>query len=768
MKSHRSRSDGVREASRAPTVAAAVISVFLLFAPLLKWPKSYLLQGDGGGLQYLDARAWLRVAFSVFDTNPGNLGFYAPGLDGVPLGIALAGLQAAVPDQVNAQLFVFGLALTSGFLGVKTLVQTILLSRSSNARWASVIAGLVFVLSPTLALTGWMSLLPWILSIGVVPWVLWLLVLAVRRTSYLYALLAALTTLLIPNPFWGMPWYLPLPIVLLAVLGPFVAYRARRVMSTVLVFFLACLGLHSYWLVHHAVATVKGGALQQTLDPVALVSEAQSVAQGLSLSAALALSPQWRWYARFDPSMIGNFPEVAQITTPLTAIAFCSLIVIALAISFKRKYALYSIGFGLLGFVAALYLYVPSAVPKGNQLFAWLLMNIPGLGALRNMWDKLPLTLSMLYAILVGVALFWILRGRRPLLALIPAALILLSLASNAVPFLNGDLLRHRFEPVGLSFQYGLSKWDSNYLAVIEQVENRVGDSGERVLGVPLTQGAYAFIRDDDEQETFFVGTSPLYALSGIRDITGMGVIPSLGVRTEDLRWALEQRDINGTQQVLNDSGIGWIMVTKDLPKDLLARHAVGEFADPISLLDVTQFLIAAVDGQMVYSNDNYDLYRVGKKAHIVDVLTSPKLGDFDAAGFDRVDDVSVARDSEGAYRLSFSLEPRTSNVRIILKEPVHWGWRLRIGPESGCAASNGVEERQQFQTWNLTCAPAPERKEIAATIFFEPTRYTQTGLFVSASSFAIIMVVVLGLSMNSIRSWTAARREASVSERSL
>ena len=261
--------------------------------------------------------------------------------------------------------------------------------------------------------------------------------------------------------------------------------------------------------------------------------------------------------------------------------------------------------FFFIAFLAALYFFtINVGVLKNIFLF---LGNIPGFSVFRNFIDKFSLGYIFIYAIFLTQCLFVIKKFFRFYSLFL--ALVILVVIINFIPVkqvINRPVWR-------TNNIYQTVHFPDEYLSFARETGNKLPKT-ENVIGFPQNIASYAIITEENGKNAY-VGTSPFKFLTGVNDLSGTASYPSS--ISNLVVESVTKRDYNKLLNVLEQVNVGYVMVTKNIPKEVkksyLFDHDYLKFQDDELIRSIS-------DRELVQSDSGkYVIYKLKNSPEVID-----------------------------------------------------------------------------------------------------------------------------------------------------
>jgi hypothetical protein len=214
----------------------------------------------------------------------------------------------------------------------------------------------------------------------------------------------------------------------------------------------------------------------------------------------------------------------------------------------------------------------PGSIPFTRAVFEWTVLELPGLGALRNYYDKAVLgfllALTMFLVLLIRSCAprvkQWLRTGW-----IVVAVLI-------SVPTILGVQLDSRFT-VGFT-KLGLNAPNDDYRELTQWIRANL-EPDSKVLQLPLSRGNWSHIEDRLDPNLWYIGVSPFRYLTSRADLKGIAPASEFGFETENVATVFGSKDFSLEQieSIAFRLGISGIILTKGIrgPKSDLVLNDI-------------------------------------------------------------------------------------------------------------------------------------------------------------------------------------------------
>lgn len=553
----------------------------LLLAPYYLFGLTMFLGGDDSRLymayplmfaQHIAGSSWLQFSTVGLQASPQFL---------LPLLGVLSALDLVLPKVVVNHLALSFPAIL-GFLFFQKMMAE-LVRDAARYRVELLVGGLLYILSPILAVVHWSNFLYAAWLVGVIPLVTYYYIRYLKTGRFAYVWYTIIWCFFLALAFFAVPWLfgflIPAAIGLAAVLTKIGRPLIRRLARRTAAFFGLLALSQSFWLLPFidSFRHVGGYGVQilssdtaQTFEPVVAATARGDIWYPLLGLFHRQLTFDFNWDLRH---VFTNFYDhTLWLNLLLVGIMAAGLWYRRVLGPAERRLYL---GTGI-AFMVALLLFTVN-VGFFKQVFIWL-GHVPGFAAFRNAFDKFALGYVLLYAAFLTLSLIIVGRRVGPKLRLLMLAAVMVVVLINAIPF--KQIIT---KPLWTTEHVGTNLTLPNeYQDFMKEVKRRVPDTST-ILSLPFGITSYSLVKAD-HAEAVYAGRSPVQVLTGINDFSGLGSFSPEDAKL--VRKMLEQRDYATFRNFLLAHNVGYVLETTNLPpealksylfdKDLLASQDAG------------------------------------------------------------------------------------------------------------------------------------------------------------------------------------------------
>lgn len=637
-----------------------VVALILLVVPWFWMGKFYFVGGDNSQLFYLMPRTMMGsyVFNVVVDNALGTLGAFGQQVYQAPFLGMLYLLKSVLPDAVNIQALFWGLNLAFSFLGFYWLLGLWIDGDDFDARLIRVIGGIAYCSSLYVVATMWKHVLYAMYLVALYPLVLYLFLRSVREQSGRLAVMAALLATLFGVVLAAVPWLVGTVLVTLPLLV-WHQIEYPRTFRYAVFFIVVLVGLNAFWLAPMAYSLVTPGnifgALQATETNESIIHE---VTSQNNIAFPLLGSSMPRWVVGMDgAAWLSMLPSGVLAMTIVAAGIF--------ARRSRRFFGIYLAG--VVGWLAAIYLYTVRIDSWGYNLFVWLNLHLPGFAMFRNNFDKFSVGIAFAFAFLAAVSLamlsrsFWQSRRlARQLLLLVVFAVVVV----GAWPFLHGGLYDKPMWTTKATYNM-ISRFNDDFISLVTYLKQQPGDV--KYLWLPLNTAGYIQIADAELPDHYYSGPSPLRFLADKSDFTGRFSFGPQEVG-ERLFEAIVNREAGEVESLFKRMNVGYVIVNRDISRDLTNSYLYGHFRSGDLYHAQVQWMAPLILGEHMRDFGNrYSLYKI--KPELM-------LGKIHLAGSE-MDEITVKWRKLASSEYVITLDGLRGLKKLVFLEPFHSGWVL-------------------------------------------------------------------------------------------
>jgi hypothetical protein len=373
----------------------------------------------------------------------------------------------------------------------------------------------------------------------------------------------------------------------------------------------------------------------------------------------------------------------------------------------------------LVSFVLSIYFYTVnfgnlSFGNPGVEIFVWLNNNIPGFMMFRNMYDKFAYAMSFTYAFVFGVSLQIILenlRNKRLKMYLIGFVIVVVLL--NIKPALLGEFNQLPIWTTNNTYN-SVESLDNNYLNMVNYVEKM--NDYSKFLTLPFAGGNVTAIKDDKNENHYYVGVSPFLILSGKNDFSGL---MSFGNFQNEVDNALRSKNYEKLGRLFQIFNIRYVNLNKTISEELKNSYVYG---DKIYYEQGDEFYKEILGEKIKDFGDNYSLYKINEKYDSAKIIGVSEVGKY----LDYYKEFPYMRISDSQYEFDI---PKDGGVsELIFLEPYHKKWALYLDGVKVDDNSHDVAYGYANH-WDIGSLPVGEYR---AKIYYEPKKYQTTANIVS------------------------------------
>ncbi len=610
---------------RLKFVDLAVV-LLLLGLPYYLFDRKFFIGGDDTRLFYAFPELWLKHLgwFSWFHlSGPGQ---HNPQQFIVPLLTVFSGLREILPQLVVFNL-AFSLPLILGYLFFQKMLLALLEepSDSTPARMAGILGGLFFVFSPVL----------WGITITTFLYSVWLIALApilgfcfvryLQTSKWTYVLGGVSVCMVLALAIFSVPWLLGILLPLvggLAVCAMF--FRLSEILrflrgSAVFSIFIGLTQL--FWILPFFMSLLEDSG---SFVGVAMSAETQDTFR------ATVMGTMSRNNLFFPMINLFHRPIAFDFDWPLKSVFESSydklillnlifVVIVVLALVLHRRVLSRRVRNSFYVFVAS-WLVAVFLFTVNIGLLRDLFLRagaIPGFGMFRNAYDKFAIGYVFVFSILIGFSLFTVLKSswgpwlRYRKYLLMAFVLALIAGAAPVRKVVNRRLWTTPKTATVISIP-------QEYLNFMNQVQSAVQMTGH-ILSLPFAYPAYTVIKAE-KSEAVYAGSSPVKVFTGLNDFSGLLSFPKHVAL--DFQMAIQTMNEEEVRNFLKTYNIGYIFLTKNVPRDVARSYLYTGFEDQ-DLLNrkFEQWFTPQFRGQKLVQSEggNFELWKINQSAPVLE-----------------------------------------------------------------------------------------------------------------------------------------------------
>jgi hypothetical protein len=317
----------------------------------------------------------------------------------------------------QSQKFFYGLILSCGFLFVFLIIKELILSFYSQDKegyfWPALIGGLIYIFSPLIQYSDWMSRLSTsIFIIFLYPAIFYYLLLAITREKTIYLLPGVLLSAVFAFAIYvPVPWMFSFLIgVLIFLTSYFMFFKSKRwiiiKMLFLYIFFIVLVNIQSF--------TVLVDSIFNQSIPMLPTGDIASAVTSQAGAFIINISSNFNALYTFSLLPSKDFVGLSSIFKDFVILKsslflFLFPIVIASGFILSNKAQRKILMIIAIPFVVLLYFITVSITDLGPVVFGWIASHVFGFVMFRNFYGKFPIVFSFFYSILMALSLALIL-----------------------------------------------------------------------------------------------------------------------------------------------------------------------------------------------------------------------------------------------------------------------------------------------------------------------------------------------------------------------
>lgn len=588
-----------------------LITVLLfLLLPYLLFKGNLFIGGDDTRLIYSYPMDFLKNISFYSWFNFSSLSYFNPNHYFIPFSILWGGLESIVNSKAVISYFAFSLPLIIGFLYMQKFLRELLEKDENSLLY---IASIFYILSPILIITQISVFLTSVWLIGLFPIFGFYLLKYVKTNKPIHLFKICLWSIFLSFSLYAIPWIVALVIpILLGMIVTQVLYTNKKkiiFLKRSIIFFASVLFTQTFWILPFLSTFIYKNSLVDnviSIDAYSIfVSNVISTGTGNILYPLLNLfhrqiiiDHNWQvnsiYLSYYDPILIIN-------------IVFIGVLLFGI-FNFKRnltksdgKLFLVFLSF----FILSLFFFTVN-IGFLKEVFL-LLGKIPGIIMFKNFYDKFAIGYIFIYSIVLYFSLIIIKKSFKKKI-LILNLILLVVIFINAIPFakiVNLPL----WTTSGISKNIKITK---EYKEFMDRISRDI-PKASTVLTLPFNIAAYSFIKGENENE-YYVGTSPLKIFTGVNDISGNLSFNSL--QAKEINDAIIKKKSNELKEILYKYNVNYIFNNKSVNDELKGSYLF--LRKNIQSQD-DDFLRSIVGNKLFESKEGtYEVFEIQKRNTII------------------------------------------------------------------------------------------------------------------------------------------------------
>lgn len=695
--------------------------------------KTYFLGGDDTRIFYIYPKEFLKnFSFQIVtNVSISSVDAILPPSVLLPFTLVLTLLKGFL-RYLNLQSILYSANMIGGLYFFYKFISYLHPARSRYIFWIYLISSCTYVFSIFNFYVLFNSKLISIFLLSIFPLALYLIVKYLREGRYYYLVIVSLAISLFGLLTVALPWFLAAFICVIPILffyGKNLILRGiKGILFTALLLFL----LNFHWIVFLPFSTsiatpslssasiVSKEFRKENESGIKIVSEKNSIFFPLFNSYHKTIQEDFNWpYLPIYQSWYLRFLPLNWFSIALILIAGYFI---------KRRDNLGNMYLILgISFLVTLYFFTVNVTEWGISFFTYLNNIIPGFVLLRNMYDKFAFPLSFIYAVISGISLVILIENisqakiRKYILVFYTILVII-----GAKPFLFAEFDKLPIWTTTHSF-WDTKELNTDYLSLIQFVRIQK-DDGSKYLSLPLAQGNAVVIQDQNEENHFYNGVSPLLPLTGRNDFSG---ILSFGSIQEDVKMYLRNKEYDKLGALLSQLNIKYVIVNHSVPSDLAHSFV---YADGIYLLQTEDFYNTLLGKKISDFGKRYSLYEISPRFNSQKIYLTEDVQrvptDFS--------EVSYTKLSNHEYNIT--IYSGGKNKSLVFLEPFLNGWKLFNAKGSEVKKITNHLPFGYANAWEISSSGLPQTFKL----YYKPYDLFMPVLLISGVTYIFLILYIL------------------------
>lgn len=522
-----------------------ILAIIIFFVPFLWLQNNEMdLGGDSSRLYFYDPVSYLfnHSMYSISSSGHGveNISFY-----GIPFIVLLIVLKVMLNSPTLLINVFHGFMLSISFFSIYKIISIIDLEKIKNVnrRYAGIIAGLLYVFSPTLV-DGWDKAILTHNQFFINPLFFLILLKFFQTNKMIYIYLALLLSFIFsPNfsfpaapPFFA---FFPLTILFLFCYSYFILKKLpsfKKIAIGILLFVL----IQSFHVIPQIVTLTSSTSAVHS----GVFSDEARFTRGLSYFLAIAPSVKVSNNILFMPQ--------GSVNNPLgfLFVILPTVVILGLIASRNKLLLLTGIFFSITLFFAS------GKITALGFLIYKSLFSIPGFSMFRNFYGQWVFSYSFYFILLFGLALSLIFTKMKKEIIYLVTLILCLLITINAADFIRGDKInKELWQSKNIKLTIVM---DDDYRKILEEIKRLPVDG--KVLTLPLTDPGYQLFAG--KNGGVYQGPSSISYLTGKKDYAGIQEIQPLG---KLLYNAIQNKKYDEVYKIFGLLNIKYIFYNDDL-----------------------------------------------------------------------------------------------------------------------------------------------------------------------------------------------------------
>jgi hypothetical protein len=497
----------------------------------------------------------------------------------IPYLLFIAFLKLFIPNAYLLQTVIFTLALLGSFIAFQRLLAHLTGSTNTN----QFIAAGAYTCSPILLQFLFPDPLQYLFLPVYIPLIILTFLKYLKNPHSILLLAAIVWSTLFSVILHGIPWILPMLVVILATL---ILSASNFSKSTILAFlkksiiFTSIIAVsQSFWI--YPLVQQLQSSNSRLSGILSLENDNQfeksinSNSSHLNIFFPLLNLPHFGLQNKFNWPLYNFFVDYYQFSAAISLIYIFLLLTL---VSSKNKTKLEKIV--IIALLISLALYTANIYLIKNLYI--IAGSIPGFIMFRNFFDKFAFTFVFFWA---GAVYFSLQRIKSNRFKGIIGTTVLVAILLQAVPFISGQMLKLPSRSLDTTFyQRGLQ----NIEVIRKDLEQLDSESVGTVLSLPFTNASYDIIAENNKVS--YIGISPIPVFTSKKSIAGKMSIPAEIFERFELAIIFQQE--TQLQQLLNFLNVTHLIKYKNIPPEF---YQTSYFSSSLGLAEQEWLLSTSI-----------------------------------------------------------------------------------------------------------------------------------------------------------------------------
>lgn len=718
-------------------IVVPILTLILFLIPIIFWfNNSYYVGGDDTLLYYIYSKEMINsYLFNIATDNVlSGIGSYSVQFYQLPFFLLITVIKFLFP-YVNTQTFMYGLNLSMGFLFFYLLLGLFIKNKSSYDFFIKILGGLLYVFSIFSYYTLWQALFtPYLVS--VFPILAYLFLKGVRDKNIILVILSTLVVSLMSITLLLTPWLILAFLSIFPILIIIFLNEKKYFIIYFFIFISLTFLLNFYWIFHlispyltnlnnnnTILNPTSSSFISSASDTITAVTKDNNLIYPLFnlFHKQIQVNGNWQNYPIFH-NWHEKFIYVNFIFTVI--ILFAGLMLKKTKTEFKKLYL-----FSLLGWLLLLYMFTVNIGENlGLDVFIWLIDNIPGFAIFRNIYGKIAPGLPFIYALTIVISLKIVLDIQRNILfKKLIIIFCFLAVILNAKPFILNEYFSNPLWTTRNTYTT-ISGFNNDFKNSIHFLKGF--DENSRFLWIPITAVNYIVIKDQDKQNHYYTGLSPLQFLAGKNDIAG---IMSFPLETQKrFTESFINKDYNEVGNILKEMNVNYLIINNDFSNELQKSYFFASAVPNLYSAQNSEFKDSILGNKIISFNNRYEIYKIKDK------YQSNKITLLDRKSITNSDKTRVEFTKKTNYLYQISINNLSGETNLIFLERYSPFWKLYINGSKRIVPTIG--QSQIYNYANLWKINSDKIKKTVSkneyklnpdgsinlniNLYFEPQRY--------------------------------------------